>query len=226
MKRFLGALALAVLAGALRAEGGSTIDDFELTSGEVRRVPVPPVIAAADSGLPPEYASDSSVFRMRSRGSDYGDVEVSLELLDLGLRAEPPQNAWDGVHLWLRYQHPAYLYAISVNRRDDRVVIKKKVPGGDSYGGTYLDLCETRRLPVPYGRWQQVSAAAVNRPDGSVRLTLRIDGKLVLEALDDGSLGGPPIARPGRIGLRADNADFRFRRLLARPAGSESARGR
>ncbi|MBI5200151.1 MAG: hypothetical protein HY925_01075, partial [Elusimicrobia bacterium] len=64
--------------------------------------------------------------------------------------------------------------------------------------------------------WQRVSASAVNQPDGSVKLTLRVAGRIVLEAVDDGTVGGPPILDPGRVGLRADNADFQFRRFEAR----------
>ncbi|MBI5201133.1 MAG: hypothetical protein HY925_06075, partial [Elusimicrobia bacterium] len=156
-----------LLAALASAETGFTAADFELTSGELRPAPAAVSVLDAAAPPPPTFASDSPVFRMRTRGAGWGDVEVSVELLDNGLRNEGG-NAWDGVHVWLRYQNPAHLYAVSVNRRDDRVVIKKKVPGGDSYGGTYFDLCDTASLAVPYGRWQRVSASAVNQPDGSV----------------------------------------------------------
>lgn len=211
------------------AFAGSTfvLDEYELTSGELREVSPSSAEARMSGPRRPSFASDSPVFRMRSRLSGYGNVEVSFELLDRGLRSGDfaPKNAWDGVHVWLRYQSPLHLYAISVNRRDDRIVIKKKVPGGDSYGGTYLDLCRTVSYPVPYGDWQRLSASAANNADGSVTLRLKIDGKLVLEALDDGSDGEPPITSPGRVGLRGDNADFEFRGFSVAPIPPARPRG-
>ena len=81
-------------------------------------------------------------FRMRSRALGFGDVALSLDLAVLRLRAtaSTPAQQWDGVHLWLRYQSERQLYAVSVARRDGRVVIKKKCPGGASNGGTYYPL--------------------------------------------------------------------------------------
>lgn len=204
----------------------SLTSDWEMTSGEVSDQAAG--AGAASAGAPPAaaYASDSPVFRMRSRRADYGDVQVDVDVLNRGLRSGRgvQESAWDGIHLWLRYQDPTHLYALSVNRRDNRVVIKKKVTGGSSYGGTYFDLSETASYEVPYGRWQHVTATAADNPDGSVTLRLLADGQLLLEATDDGSEGGPPITGTGRVGLRADNADFSFRGLTVAPLPHTAAK--
>lgn len=209
------------------AEAPFEPERYELTSGELSaRRPAETQLRVAPLTAP-TFASDSPVFRMRSRDAGYGDVEVSFELLDRGLSSGlfAAKNAWDGVHVWLRYRSAAHLYAVSVNRRDGRVVIKKKVPGGDSNGGTYIDLCPTVAYPVPYGAWQRVAASAADNQDGSVTLRLRVDGRLLLEAIDDGSDGTPALRGPGRVGLRADNADFEFRSFAVSPlAGPEQAR--
>jgi len=65
------------------------------------------------------------------------------------------------VHIFMRYQSPDLLYVLSVDRRDGVIVIKKKVPGGTTAGGTYYTLASVQGRAVT-GRWQQVRASAVN----------------------------------------------------------------
>lgn len=212
-------------AGAPAPSPDDPAQAWEMTSGELRRYAGAFPASGGTEAPARVLGSDSRVFRMRSRSAGFGDVELSLRLLNerLVTRRGP---AWDGVHLWLRYQDPAHLYAVSVNRRDDRVVIKKKIPGGRSYGGSYFDLCAAEAYRVPYGAWQTVSASARNNADGSVTLALRVDGRLLLEATDDGRVGGPPIRAPGRVGVRGDNAAFRFQVLALRQAFANSSRDR
>lgn len=176
------------------------------------------------TGVPDDKAPDllstkgnsSSAFRLRSRRADFGDVSVSLRLLNGGLSstAKYPPVAWDGAHIWLRYQSEYQLYAVSVNRRDNKVVIKKKTPGGSSNGGAYYDLTLGISYPVPYAVWQSIKAAVRTNADGSVLIELYAGGKLVARAVDDGRVGGAPIRLPGRIGLRGDNADLKFDDLV------------
>jgi len=66
------------------------------------------------------HGTGSAVFRLVTRRTDLGDVQVSLRLRNLGLvsTASTPPAAWDGVHLFLRYQSQYQLYYASVNRRD------------------------------------------------------------------------------------------------------------
>jgi hypothetical protein len=107
------------------------------------------------------------------------------------------------------------LYALSVNRRDGTIRIKKKCPGGPSNGGVYLDLLPSQRLAVPYGLWQQVQATAQSNPDGSVTLGLYRDYALVARVTDTGA-GCAPITVPGRVGIRGDNDDFQVDGLVVR----------
>jgi hypothetical protein len=155
-------------------------------------------------------ATDSSVFRAVTRDADLRDVAVSFGLLIqrfvTARGADLP--SYQGVHVFLRYQSPTLLYVLSVDRRDGVLVIKKKVPGGTSNGGTYYTLAAKRAHSV-IGRWEQVRVTAVN--DGaSVVLQIWLDGKLALQAIDSGAGDVAPITEPGRVGLRGDYTEFMF----------------
>jgi hypothetical protein len=164
---------------------------------------------AGDPGPRSAQRTNSAVLRALWRQPGLLDEDVGFTLWNWRLTstaATPPQD-WDGVHVFLRYASEASLYYASVNRRSGTAVIKKKVPGGPSNGGTYYVLGRSVAHRVPYGRAQHVLASVRQQPDGSVRLSLRVDGALVVEAVDRG-IGGPVIAGPGRVGLRGDNCSF------------------
>jgi hypothetical protein len=156
--------------------------------------------------------TDSAVFRLTTKPSNFGDVAVSFMLLNQGLSStsSTPPVDWDGIHVFLRYQSEYNLYYASINRRDDTVVIKKKVPGGPSNGGTYYDLSPSVSHVVPYNSWQLVRATVQNNADGSVTIKLYSGDTLLVSATDDGSIGGPPITAPGKVGIRGDNCDFKI----------------
>ena len=155
--------------------------------------------------------TDSSVFRLVTRDADFQNVAVSFSLLVQRFVAPPAGTnlSWQGVHVFLRYQSPDLLYVVSVDRRDGVVVIKKKVPGGPTAGGTYFTLAMAHVPPV-VGRWVQVKASAVNN-GADVDLKVWIAGRLRLEAVDDGAGDTAPITAPGRVGLRGDYTEFMFR---------------
>jgi len=162
-----------------------------------------------DSAEPDPQSSNgtgSSVFRMNSKRKDFGDVRVDVRLRNLGLRGggEPT----DGLHVWLRHQDQTKLYVASVNRRDNRIVIKKKLTGGTENGGTYFELGSVP-YTVPVGVWQSftVTIKTDNRSPGMVTITVSQDGRELLRASDTGE-GGGPILEPGAVGLRADNTEF------------------
>jgi hypothetical protein len=155
-------------------------------------------------------SNGSAVFRMTTRPSGFGDVAVRLRFRNLGLTSttRTPKQAWDGIHVFLRYASPAELYYASLNRRDGTVAVKKKVHGGahEVDGGTYTTLA-TGHFAVPYGAWQE--AEAVVRDVGhDVAISVYVDGRLVVAALDHGQGGRAPITEPGRVGIRADNCNF------------------
>lgn len=153
----------------------------------------------------------SAVFRATTRRSDFQNVAVEFRLLNQGLTTTPstPAVAWDGCHIFLRYQSQYSLYYASINRRDNRVIIKKKVPGGPSNSGTYYDLSPARVYNVPYNAWQQVKATISTNANGSVTIALYAGGQLLVSATDFG-VGGAPILNPGRVGVRGDNANLMF----------------
>jgi hypothetical protein len=166
-----------------------------------------------DVGPNPTSSSgtDSAVFRLTTKENDFGDVAVSFKLLNQGLSstASTPPVAWDGIHVFLRYQSEFNLYYASIDRRDNTVVIKKKVPGGPSNGGTYYDLSPNVSHVVPYNSWQIVRATVQNNANRSVTIKLYSGDNLLVSATDDGSIGGPPITAPGKVGIRGDNCNFK-----------------
>lgn len=153
-------------------------------------------------------ATDSAVFRLRTRRSDFGNVAVSFRLRIAAVLTTPrtPAEAYDGVHVWLRYQNPDWLYFASVSRRDGRIVIGKKLP--TAAGGRYFDLVRVAGRPFPLRRWKSVLVS--NKSIGhSVLIRIFVDGRLLAETVDGGR-EGPVILRPGRVGIRGDNAEFEF----------------
>jgi hypothetical protein len=191
-----------------------TSQDWDITSGSLF-ISDGTAWTGVPDDLPPGASSssgnNSAVFRATTRRSDFKNVAVSFDLLNRSLTSTPstPPNDWDGLHIFLRYQSEEWLYYASVNRRDNKVVIKKKVPGGPSNGGTYHNLTPLMDYSVPYGKWQKIRATVRNLSDGSVGIKLFADGKILLSAKDDG-VGGKPIRSPGKVGIRGDNADLKF----------------
>jgi hypothetical protein len=159
--------------------------------------------------------TDSAIFRMVTRRTDFTNVNVSVRLRHEGFVSTPstPAVAWDGIHLFLRYVSEESLYYASVNRRDNTTQIKKKVPGGPSNGGTYYTLA-SGRFTVVQGVWQDVTATIIDRADGAVVIQLFANGALVASAVDTG-VGGP-VLRSGGLGLRGDNSQFSFDDFLVR----------
>jgi hypothetical protein len=154
--------------------------------------------------------TDSSVFRLITQRRDFQNVTVSFDLLTQRFvpASNGPTPGWQGVHVFLRYQSPALLYVVSVDRVDGVIVIKKKVPGGAVDGGSYYTLATLRGKSVT-GRWEQVRVSVVNKND-SVQIMLWLNGKLRLQALDSGAGDVPPITQPGRVGIRGDYTEFEF----------------
>lgn len=160
--------------------------------------------------------NNSSVFRLVTKQSNFGNVAVSFNLLNQGLTntASTPSVSWDGLHVFLRYQNEYNLYYVSVNRRDNTVTIKKKVSGGSSNGGTYYVLSKYTPHTVQYNAWKNVKATVKNNLDGSVTIELYVDGNLLVRSVDNGTIGGAPIRTAGKVGVRGDNANLKFKNFL------------
>ncbi|MGN6587408.1 MAG: hypothetical protein ACTHKT_08060 [Solirubrobacterales bacterium] len=153
----------------------------------------------------------SDVFRLNTVRHDFGNVTVSLDLRSNSLTSSSrtPAVDWDGVHVWLHYQTEYSLYYASFNRRDGRVVIKKKCPGGSENDGTYYELGpgEVSGYPIPFGTWQHLAASIQDNADGSVTIAMSRNGTKLLSATDTG-VGCAPITAAGAVGVRGDNEDF------------------
>ena len=199
------------------AQDARVSPDWELTSGSLFNRNQEGWTGAPDTVEPNATSSngtDSGVFRLTTRRHDFGDVAVSFDLTNerLGFTVDTPPVAWDGVHIFLRYQNEKHLYYASVNRRDGTVVIKKKCVGGTDNGGTYYELSDggdpyVAGHPIPFGTRQHVGATVRNNADGSVTLTLLREGVVLARATDRG-IGCAPIVAAGKVGIRGDNDAF------------------
>ena len=168
-----------------------------------------------DDGAPgptSAVSTGSSVFRMHTVRADFTDVRVAFRLAIAYQTATSytPASSYDGVHIWLRHRSQYELYAASVARRDGKVLIKKKCPGGPVNGGTYYTLgAEIPGMPIVRDKWRRMAATVQNNPGGSVTVVLYVDGKAMVSAVDTG-IGCAPIRAGAPVGIRGDNTRFRF----------------
>lgn len=156
-------------------------------------------------------ATGSGVFRAFTRVEAPRDSLITVRLLPITFVDNGEETAWDGAHILVRVQNAVDFYAISVLRRDGTVVIKRKVPGGPSNGGTYETLAAVH-APMTEGEWHDVRIATFDR-EGAVVIELWLDGANVLTAVDSGQYGRP-IAEAGTVGFRADNLEVSFDDLV------------
>ncbi len=195
--------------------------DWVVTSGSLFAFDGAGWTGPVDGDSPGPASSDatgSAVLRAVSARDDFGDVKVSLAL-DVGrftTTERTGEESYDGVHIFLRYTSPESLYAVTVCRRDGLAVVKRKEPRGDSDEGVYTTLAELR-MPCAVRKWQQY-AVTVRDVDEGVRITLAAGDRTVLSVLDNGYGGEAPLRGAGRVGVRGDNTDFRFRDLTVRAA--------
>jgi hypothetical protein len=163
----------------------------------------------------PDASTGSEVFRMVSlvRGFNNLQMSVTMRVDDLSTTSRTPAQDYDGAHIWVRYQSEYELYAVSVDRRDATMTIKKKCAGGSDNGGTYYDLNGyVQGAPIPFGQWQHVLVTVRDEPDGSVHIDADRDG-LTMSAIDTG-VGCAPL-HGGGVGVGGDNAELRFAHISA-----------
>ena len=190
---------------------------WEMTSGSLFSKNGVGWTGVPDLTAPDRYSqrsTGSSVFRLRTARSDFGNVLQTASARINGFYGFPdrPAVAWDGVVLWPRYLTEFNLYFAYALRKDGRVSLTKKCPGGTSgdpnyyNGGTYYDLTpETYYAPTVLGQWYSLATSAKDNPDGSVTIKLYRDGNVVAQATDSGS-----AAR--RSGRRASSVSGRTTR--------------
>jgi len=201
--------------GLITAEGHPPGPIWQVTSGSLFR----------DNGQGwtgvPDQSTDSNVFRMVSLARSFGDVDVNVTMRvdKLSHTDQTPEQDYDGAHIWVRYKSEFELYAVSVDRRDGLMIIKKKCAGGDDNGGTYYNLNNFDEAAIPFGQWQDIKVSVVDQPDGSVQITASRDGER-MQAVDHG-VGCAPLRGSGGVGIRGDNAELRFAHIAVTEAGTE-----
>jgi hypothetical protein len=240
----LPGLALALLAGGASSASAQTLfsDSFSYADGVVTSekayysgtCPCSPVwemnsgtlYASGGRGWSgaPNTTNNSAVFRLNTKAKTFQNVAVTFRLLNQGVvtTSRTPAQSYDGVHVWLRYgAEEGPLYALSINRRDGVALIKKKLPGGSTNGGSYATIGQTRSYPVRYGQWVNVKATALNNSDGSVTLELFADGVKLVSVRD----ASAPIRSAGAIGIRGDNCNFMIDDLAVATLGGSTSGG-
>jgi hypothetical protein len=212
--RFAGADGLVTNEYATEHPGAGTASPvWEVTSGSLFRRGGLGWSGAPDTVAPgPTSASgtNSDVFRMVTRRDDFGNVKVRVEFQVVRFDDRGPRDAFDGLHVFVRYTSPQSLLVVSVCRRDNVAAVKKKVEGGDTNGGTYYTLASAGSACAA-GQWHTADVDVRNVGDG-VQIDVSVDGRHMLTARDAGT-GGPPMTASGRVGIRADYVEFLLRRF-------------
>lgn len=129
-------------------------------------------------------------------------------------------------------------------RADGKVDISKKVLGGPfpDNAGTYFvrPPYAARGWPVTLRRWYRIEVTVRDGADGSVRIATYRDGRGMTASVDRGPGQRVQLARTGggarnparaligagRLGIRADNADFEIRRYEVRALSPPRGTGR
>jgi hypothetical protein len=215
---------------------GINAPDWDMTSGSLFRQSNTAWTGALDAIAPNKYSSDhtdSDVFRLNTFRTFAGNLKVSLalrnnsEIHDSNCSAN--NTCWHGVHIWLRHLTEYDLYAVSLNRADNTVVIKRKVPCGNENAGFYKDLIVPVTHSWSVGTWQHYSMTIQTNSNGGVTIKLYDDDSdpntPLVQATDAGGTNTswtsgcatpgsyptaqyPPIISAGSVGVRGDFDNF------------------
>lgn len=156
---------------------------------------VPDKTASALMDATSSKGNNSSALRFFSK-EPFGDTTLSFNYTLLGLSSALTAQSYDGIHVFIRRKDENNTYYISVSRRDQTIVIKKKL------AGTYYDLTEYKQSYTPIGKAQFVKITCTTDSKG-VTITLYINGTPRLTCLDS-----KDIFTVGSVGFRGDNAEF------------------
>ncbi|MFL6337077.1 MAG: poly-gamma-glutamate hydrolase family protein [Pyrinomonadaceae bacterium] len=215
--------------------GGINSPDWNMTSGSLFRQSNAAWTGVPDSNTPDKFSSSatgSNVFRLNTFRTFAGNIKVSLALKNNSdihdLNCNSNDTCWHGVHIWLRHQTQYDLYSVSINRADNQVIVKRKVPCGTDNQGTYFVLAQAAR-PWAAGTWQHFSMTVQTNGDGSVTLKVYDDdtGALITQGTDSGGTNPnwssgcmtpgryptaqyPPLTSAGSVGVRGDYDNFNF----------------
>jgi hypothetical protein len=215
---------------------GINSPDWDVTSGSLFRQSNAAWTGLPDLLEPNKYSSDhtnSDVFRLNTFRTFAGNIRVSLALKNNSeihdSNCSVNDACWHGVHIWLRHLTPYDLYAVSLNRADNKVAIKRKVPCGNENGGFYKDLTSPVTHAWSVGTWQHYSVTIQTNSNGSVTIKVYDDDSdpntPFLQATDAGGTNTswtsgcvtpgsyptaqyPPITVAGSVGVRGDFDNF------------------
>ena len=164
--------------------------------------------------------TDSPMFRLIGRRHDFQDVRATLDFQHLGFLTDTKQRDWDGVNVWIRFQSQYSLYLATLNRRDGKIVVKKKehTPHDSSTNYGQYHTLAVEDMPFVVGEDQRLSLEAENIASDAVELRVRdARGAILLSYVDDGSVGGPALTAPGAVGVRGDNSRLLLQQLQVHP---------
>lgn len=165
-----------------------------------------------------------NVFRLLTKNIvEESTFETYAEIKKINEIDSPNRNESNGVLIFQRYQDSNNLYYAGI-RVDGNAVIKKKI------NGTYYTLAEQKMFNGTYDRKKNVTLIPLQKrigirvittdtADNSVMIHLFLDKEgsnqweEVLETIDDGSVGGNPLQKKGRAGVRADFMDASFKKI-------------
>jgi hypothetical protein len=215
---------------------GINSPDWDVTSGSLFRQSNAAWTGLPDLLEPNKYSSDhtnSDVFRLNTFRTFAGNIRVWLALKNNSeihdSNCSVNDTCWHGVHIWLRHLTPYDLYAVSLNRADNKVAIKRKVPCGNENGGFYKDLTSPVTHAWSVGTWQHYSVTIQTNSNGSVTIKVYDDDSdpntPFLQATDAGGTNTswtsgcvtpgsyptaqyPPITVAGSVGVRGDFDNF------------------
>lgn len=207
-------------------------ESWVMTSGSVFTQDQTAWTGILDSCSPDPLSSictNSNVFRLWTRQKFEGNINVTFRLRQNGSTSN--SESWHGTHIILRQQNPYNFYSLSINRVDENIVIKRKVPCGPSNQGTYFNISNFVSHEWDPNVWNKYMVSIKTEASGNVWLGIYDNSheppELLVSGIDVGGTNGnwrsdcqtegaypnsaySPITESGHIGVRGDFVNFNF----------------
>ncbi len=136
----------------------------------------------------------------------WGDLNLALDTTTLGQLRQPAPNPWEVSWVFFRYSDLAHYYWLSLKTNGWEL---GKKDGGALDGTAPQVFLATGTSPTfPVGRRYRVQVTMVGG-----RVTVTVDGTLLLDAVDPDPLGA------GAIGLYEEDSRVAFDKVSVTPAG-------
>jgi hypothetical protein len=166
------------------------------------------------------------VFRCHTPGSFPLPVAVDMTLRVEGYLGQPAERPdYTGVHHLVNYVNQFQLHSASIRGgapqlTDSGCILKRKYPVSD--GGKYVSLSQIVSPALPVGRWFRLRTEA-RRVQRGVEVTLRLDGKIVAQAIDTGYDGSKWVGQltGGAVALRCDWTLVECDHIVVCPLGGD-----